>query len=166
MFRHVSHGVCLISSLSQGVVPSGSHCLKSRPVRPHFVLPTLSSYCTMANRTREGDWSQGTEVMDCDVTWQQMRMWLVRFPLGNLNWEKWMALSTWSVLVSQSCSTLWPQGLKPARLLCPWDSPGKNTGVGCHCLFQGIFPTQGLNQGHQHCIEKVGLKLSIQNSEN
>ena len=27
------------------------------------------------------------------------------------------------------------------QLLCPWDSPGKNTGVGCHCLFQGIFGT-------------------------
>ena len=31
------------------------------------------------------------------------------------------------------------------QLLCPWDSPGKNTGVGCHALLQGIFPTQGLN---------------------
>jgi len=30
-------------------------------------------------------------------------------------------------------------------LLCPWDSPGKNAGVGCHSLFQGIFPTQGCN---------------------
>ena len=30
-------------------------------------------------------------------------------------------------------------------LLCPWDSPGKNTGVGCHALLQGIFPTQGSN---------------------
>ena len=29
--------------------------------------------------------------------------------------------------------------------LCPWDSPGKNTGVGCHFLLQGIFPTQGSN---------------------
>ena len=29
-------------------------------------------------------------------------------------------------------------------LLCPWHSPGKNTGVGCHTLLQGIFPTQGL----------------------
>ena len=36
-------------------------------------------------------------------------------------------------------------GPQPARLLCPWDSPGKNTGVGCHALFQGIFPTQGSN---------------------
>ena len=32
-----------------------------------------------------------------------------------------------------------------ARLLCPWDSLGKNTGVGCHALLQGIFLTQGLN---------------------
>ena len=32
------------------------------------------------------------------------------------------------------------------RLLCPWDSPGRNTGVGCHALLQGIFPTQELNQ--------------------
>ena len=40
---------------------------------------------------------------------------------------------------------LWPHGLYTARLLCPWDSPGKNSGVGCHALLQGIFPTQGLN---------------------
>ena len=32
------------------------------------------------------------------------------------------------------CPTLWPHGLKPARLLCPWDTPGKNTGVDCHAL--------------------------------
>ena len=37
-------------------------------------------------------------------------------------------------------------GLCPARLLCPWDSPGKNTGVGCHFLLQGILFTEGLNQ--------------------
>ena len=35
-------------------------------------------------------------------------------------------------------------GLLPARLFCPWDFPGKNTGMGCHFLPQGIFPTQGL----------------------
>ena len=38
--------------------------------------------------------------------------------------------------------TLWTVA-HPA--LCPWDSPGKNTGVGCHALLQGIFLTQGLN---------------------
>ena len=31
------------------------------------------------------------------------------------------------------------------RLLCPWDFPGKDTGMGCHFLLQGIFLIQGLN---------------------
>ena len=38
--------------------------------------------------------------------------------------------------------SLWPHGLSPTSLLCPWDSPAKNTGVGCHFLLQGIFPTR------------------------
>ena len=41
--------------------------------------------------------------------------------------------------------SLQPHGLWPASLLCPWNSPGKNTGVGCHSLLQTIFPAQGLN---------------------
>ena len=41
------------------------------------------------------------------------------------------------------CVTLWTVAYQAP--LCPWDSPGKNTGVSCHALFQGIFPTQRLN---------------------
>ena len=52
-----------------------------------------------------------------------------------------MKTSKCSVMSNSSC----PLGLQPARLLCLWDSPGKNTGVGCHFLLQGIFPTQGWN---------------------
>ena len=52
--------------------------------------------------------------------------------------------------VLSDCSL--PHGLQPARLFCPWDSPGKNTGVGCLCLLQGIFPTQGSNPG-LHCSQ-------------
>ena len=37
-----------------------------------------------------------------------------------------------------------------ARLLCPWDSPDKNTGVGCHAILQGIFLTQRSNPGLLH----------------
>ena len=37
------------------------------------------------------------------------------------------------------------------RLFCPWGSPGKNTGVGCLALLQGIHPTQGSNPGLPHC---------------
>ena len=48
------------------------------------------------------------------------------------------------VVQSLSCPTL--HGLwSPARLLCAWDSPGKNAGVGCHFLLQGIFSTQRSN---------------------
>ena len=36
-------------------------------------------------------------------------------------------------------------------LLCPWDSLSKNTGEGCHALFQRIFATQGLNPCLLHC---------------
>ena len=45
----------------------------------------------------------------------------------------------------QSCLTLRPHGLQPSTVLCPWDFPGKNTGVGCHVLLQGIFQTQKSN---------------------
>ena len=36
--------------------------------------------------------------------------------------------------------------------LCPWNSAGKNTGVGCHFLLQGIFPTQGSNPHLLHLL--------------
>ena len=58
--------------------------------------------------------------------------------------------------VAQLCPTLLqPHGLWPTRLLCPWDSPGKNTGVGCHFLLQGMFPTQGSNPGLLHCRQSL-----------
>ena len=51
----------------------------------------------------------------------------------------------------------------PTRLLCPWDFPGKSTGVGCHALLQGIFPTQGSNLGLLHCRQML-YPLSHQGS--
>ena len=44
----------------------------------------------------------------------------------------------------QSCLTLWPHRRQPTRLLCPWGSPGKNTGVGCHFLLPGDLPNPGI----------------------
>ena len=43
-----------------------------------------------------------------------------------------------------------PHGLGPTRFLSPRNFPGKSTGVGCHFLLQGIFPTQGWNPGLPH----------------
>ena len=51
----------------------------------------------------------------------------------------------------QLCPTLKHYGLQPVRLLCPWDSPGKNTEIGYHALLQQIFPTQGSNP-HLLCL--------------
>ena len=58
------------------------------------------------------------------------------------------------VLGSQWCLTLCNRmdcRGSSARLLCSWDFAGKNTGVGCHSLLQGIFLTQGLNPHLLHC---------------
>ena len=52
---------------------------------------------------------------------------------------------------------------KPARLLCPWNSPGRNTGVGCHSFLQGIFPTQGSNPRLLQC-RQILQHLSHQGS--
>ena len=74
----------------------------------------------------------------------------------------------WSTCV---CS---PHGLLPSRLLCPWDFPGKNTGVGCHFLLLGIFLAPGLNpllhtaggflllshQGKSACTQLLLMNLS------
>ena len=45
-----------------------------------------------------------------------------------------------------------PHGLQPVRPLCPQDFPGKNIGVGCHALLQGIFPTQESNLHLLHLL--------------
>ena len=76
---------------------------------------------------------------------------LRHWTISQLLFTKWfyhllMCVCVW---VSVSCSvvsdSLWPHGLWPTRLLCPWSSPGKNTGVDSHSLLQGVFPIQGLN---------------------
>ena len=59
----------------------------------------------------------------------------------------------------------WPYRLQTTRLLCPWYSLGKNTGMDCHALLQGIFPTQGLNPDLLLC-RKILYNLSFQGSLN
>ena len=69
-------------------------------------------------------------------------------------------LSVWEDSIRKYCccwvtsvvsNSVQPYRLQATRLLCPWDSPGKRTGVGCHALLQGIFLTQGSNLGLLHC---------------
>ena len=69
--------------------------------------------------------------------------WIVR--------EFGMDMYTWVLNHSAMFNSLWPHGLYSARFFRAWDCPGKNTGVGCHSLLQGIFPTQESNPGLPHC---------------
>ena len=66
------------------------------------------------------------------------------------NVEWWASYSVvWMCTVMSD--SLQPRGLQSTRLLCPWHSPGKNTGVGCCFLLQGIFPIQGSKAGLLPC---------------
>ena len=56
----------------------------------------------------------------------------------------------WGELSSESHSVM-SDSLRPRGLYSPWNSLGQNTGMGCLSLLQGIFPTQGLNQGLRRC---------------
>ena len=58
-----------------------------------------------------------------------------------------------------------PHRRQPTRLPHPWDSPGKNTGVGCHFLLQRIFPTQGSNPHLLHCrqiLHHWAMRVTVQ----
>ena len=56
-------------------------------------------------------------------------------------------------LLSGTClNSVRPHGLLPNRLLYPWDSPGRNTKVGCHALLQGIFLSQDSNPHLLHLL--------------
>ena len=60
----------------------------------------------------------------------------------------------YSVSRSVMSDSLQPHGLQHASILCPWDFPSKITGVGCHFLLQGIFPTRD-----QNCIFCIGGQI-------
>ena len=60
--------------------------------------------------------------------------------------------------------SLQPYGLQSTRLLCPWNSSGKNTGVSCHFLLQESFSTQGSNPGLLHC-RQIHYHLSHQGNQ-
>ena len=75
-------------------------------------------------------------------------------PLGYM----WQSDNGVKVKVTQSYPTLCD-----SMEYSPWNSPGKNTGVGSLSLLQGIFPTQGSNPGLQHC-RRILYQLSHKGS--
>ena len=62
---------------------------------------------------------------------------------SDCKWETFHLLQMCALVVHSVWFFVTPWTVWPTRLLCPWDFQGKNTGVGCHFLLQGIFLTQG-----------------------
>ena len=72
--------------------------------------------------------------------WQATVHRIANSQKGLSEWARIIAL-----LVAQLCPTLCdPMDCSPSRLFCSWNSPGKNIGLGCHALLQGIFLIQGI----------------------
>ena len=96
--------------------------------------------------------------MDAEsVTWESSANAGLTSPPGETPSGKRMCVHAKSL---QSCPTLcYP--MEPARLLCPWDSLGKNTGVGCPARLQGIFLTQGSNQHLLYLLHRQAGSLSL-----
>ena len=83
-------------------------------------------------------WGRGLKILGgglCAMSWDG-ESWDVKTPSST---------SSCAVLDLVMSDSLQPHGLYRPRLLCSWDSPGKNSGVGCHFLLRGIFPAQELN---------------------
>ena len=71
--------------------------------------------------------------------------WLFRWYSVGIISPYWKYCSSEMVVPLVRCPSVLSNSLWPTRLLCPWDSPGKNAGVGCHFFLQDIFPTEGSN---------------------
>ena len=72
-------------------------------------------------------------------------------------WENFSALLTKERKLLSRVRLIVTHGLQAALLLYSWNSPGKNTGVGCRSLLQGIFLTQGWNLGLLYCRQMLYL---------
>ena len=119
---------------------------------------TLSRFSQQdKGRQKEGDGPEN--IICCDViqtlpaSWTSVRKKTVLFSLIDANHQR----PKFDIICVHVCSetsvmsdSVRRYGLQPARLLCLWDSAGKNTGVGNHSRLQGIFLTQGSNLGLLH----------------
>ena len=104
-------------------------------------------------------WLSGKEPA-CQCRRHGFDPWVRKIPWRK-KWQRTPVFLPESVSHSVVSDSMQSHGLQSTRLFCPWNSPGKNTGVGCHFLLQGIFPTQGLNLGLPHC-RQILYRLSHQ----
>ena len=105
-------------------------------------------------RTWRGKWTMKHNTITWRGKWPQGWNSLKYFKIRDMEKRRsWLCSKVQACVLSCfSHVSLQSYGLQAARLLCPRDSPGKNTGVGCHAIFQGILPTQGWNPSLLHLL--------------
>ena len=146
---------------------------KNTGVGCHFLLQCMKSRPYIIDRSYRGEDSSFFQ-KSLKLSSQISLLWLnftSAFELISVaKWCVMTDLSSWGLgsgcvcLVPQSCSTLCDHmDCSPLGSSVHGDFPGKNTGVGCHALLQGIFPTQGSNPGLPHC-RRILYRLSHQGS--
>ena len=100
-------------------------------------IPLLSIYL---KKMKSQSWG-GTVTVHCSTIHNRKGIKTTRVSTGERR-VKQTSHTRGHAKLLQSCLTLCD--LKSARLLCPWDSSGRNTGVDCHFLFQGNLPNPGI----------------------
>ena len=136
---HTQQANCPLWGLSQAQVPSE--------------ISTVREILQLTQRLGSLDLSKS--VMSW---WLSVLMKVILWIKCLLMWVFWSRILIWCCIPvtgaayvimcvhAQSCLTLlWPFELQPARLLCPWDFPGRSSRVSCHFFLQEIFLIQGLN---------------------
>ena len=134
----------------------GSQTVRHDCIRSHPHGNRLEAACGISHQHSHGtlEWFQSTFIVSVSLIKQQQSL-APTLP------SPYMCCAVLShPVVSNS---LRPHGLSPPGSSVHGDSPGKNTGVGCCALLQGIVPIQGLNLGLPHC-RQVLYHLSHQGS--
>ena len=123
-----------------------------------FVLSSLGA-CDHKNVSRREQWQRMQRVNEStqNCVFYLGGCCVPIFLTGNAEYIKYSGILQYMYvsICAQSCPTQRSYGLQPARLHCPWNSPGKHTGVGCHFLLQGVFLIQGWNLRLLHCRQML-----------
>ena len=122
----------------------------------HFNRLSLVSLLRIGWRRQDWSWKGRSGFSErCLLDWSRDSWRSLEFQRKVWAGDKDLGVLHMCVLITQSCLTLCD------LMVCPWNSLGKNTGVGCHFLLRGIFQTQGLNQSLLYC-RQIFYHLSYQ----
>ena len=135
--------------------------LAPSPFPPPNTTSHLTSFCPTSGHQRQHHWlvSPYLLLVFFQASVQGKPLYWPGQAVSQETWEYILTsrLTSWeseSVSHSVVSDSLRPTGVQPARLLCPWNSPGKNIGVGCHSLLQGNLPNPGIK-----CVSWISRQI-------